>query len=145
MYERLISYILKIQILFEYQFGFQKGKSTHMALVTLVDKVTEALDNGNHVVGVFLDFSKAFDTVDHFIVLDKMFIYGVRNIALKWLKDYLTGRSQYVVYNVFKSNNSEIKCGIHQGSILGPLLYLLYINDLATVSEACFPILFADD
>ena len=116
-----------------------------MALITMVDKVTEALDNGDYVVGVFLDFSKAFDTVDHSILLDKMFIYGVQNIALKWFKDYLTGRSQYVMYNGFKSSNSEIKCGVPQGSILGPLLFLLYINDLAIVSEACFPILFADD
>ena len=71
MYDRLISYMLKHNILFEYQFGFQKGKSTHMALITLVDRITEALDNGDYVVGVFLDFSKAFDTVDHAILLDK--------------------------------------------------------------------------
>ena len=96
MYDRLISYILKPEILYEYQFGFQKGKSTHIALITLVDKVTEALDNGDYVVGVFLDFSKAFATVDHSILLDKMFIYGVRNITLEWFKDYLTGRAQYV-------------------------------------------------
>ena len=72
MYDRLISYMLKHNILFEYQFGFQKGKSTHMALITLVDRITEALDYGDYVVGVFLDFSKAFDTVDHAILLDKM-------------------------------------------------------------------------
>ena len=116
-----------------------------MALNTLVDRITEALDNGDYVVGVFLDFSKAFDTVDHAILLDKMFIYGVRTIALEWFKDYLTGRSQYVTYNGFKSNNSEIKRGVPQGSIPRPLLFLLYINDLASVSEACFSILFADD
>ena len=74
-----------------------------------------------------------------------MFIYGVRNIALEWFKDYLTGRAQYVTYNGFQSSNSEIKCGVPQWSILGPLLFLLYINDLATVSETCFSILFADD
>ena len=145
MYDRLTSYMLKNHILIEYQFGFQKGISTHMALITLVDRITEALDNGDYVVGVFRDFSKAFDTVDHAILLDKMFIYGVRTIALQWFKHYLTGRSQYVTYNGFKSNNSEIKCGVPQGSILGPLLFLLYINDLALVSEACFSILFADD
>ena len=83
MYDRLISYILKYKISFEYQFGFQKGKSTHMPLITLVDIVTIVLDNGDYVVGVFLDFSKAFDTVDHSILLDKMLIYGVRNIALE--------------------------------------------------------------
>ena len=90
MYDRLISYILKHKILFEYQFGFQKRKSTHMALIILVDKVTEALDNRDYVFGVFLYFSKAFDTVDHSLLLDKMFIYGVRKIALDWFKDYLT-------------------------------------------------------
>ena len=74
-----------------------------------------------------------------------MSIYGVRTIALQWFKDYLTGRSQYVTYNGFMSNNNEIKCGVPQGSILGPLLFLLYINDLASVSEACFSILFADN
>ena len=88
MYDRLISYMLKHSILFEYQFGFQKGKSTHMALITLVDRITEALDNGDYVVGVFLDFSKAFDTVDHAILLDKMSIYGVRTIALQRLFDW---------------------------------------------------------
>ena len=96
VYDRLISYIQKHKILFEYQFGFQKGKSTHRALITRVDKVNEALDNGDYVVGVFFDFSKDFDIVEHAILLDRMFIYGVRNIILKWFKDYLFGRSQYV-------------------------------------------------
>ena len=89
---------LKHNNLFEYQFRSQKGKSTHMALITLVDRITEALANGDYVVGVFLDFSKVFDTVDLAILLDKMFIYGVRTKALQWFKDCLTGRSQYVTY-----------------------------------------------
>ena len=145
MYDRLISYIIQHKILFAYQFGFQKGKSTHMALITLVDKITEALDKGDYVIGVFLDFSKAFDTVDHSILLEKMFTYGIRDVALQWFKDYLTGRVQFVTYNGFKSSNGDIKCGVPQGSILGPLLFLIYINDLATVSKACLSILFADD
>ena len=127
MYDRLISYMLKHNILFEYQLGFQKGKSTHMALITLVDRITEALDNGDYVVGVFLDFSKAFDTVDHAILLDKMSIYGVRTIALQWFKDYLTGRFQYVTYNGFKSNNNEIKCGFPKDPYLDPCSFF-YIS-----------------
>ena len=83
-----------------------------MALFTLVDKITEALDKGDYVIGVFLDFSKAFDTVDHSILLARMFTYGIREVALQWFKDYLTGRVQFVTYNGFKSSNGEIKCGV---------------------------------
>ena len=99
-----------------------------------MDRISEALDNGDYVVGVFLDFAKAFDTVDHAILLDKMFIYGVRTIALEWFKDDLTGRSQHVTRNGFNSNNSEIKRGVPQGSILEPLPFILYSNDLASVT-----------
>ena len=111
-----------------YQFGFQEGKSTHMVLITLVDKITEALDKGDYGIGVFLGFAKAFDTVDHSILLAKMFSYGIRDLALQWFKDYLTGRVQFVTYNGFKSSNGEIKCAVPQGSILGPLLFLTYIS-----------------
>ena len=83
-------------LLYRYQFGFQKGKSTYMALLLWVDKITEALDNGECVVGIFLDFSKAFDTVSHDILLQKLNLYGVKDIALTWFKDDLTNRTQYV-------------------------------------------------
>ena len=145
MYNRLIDYINENKLLYKYQFGFQKGKSTYMAVLTLVDKISEALDNGDYVIGVFLDFSKASDTVDHDILLRKLEKYGIRGTALDWFTDYLSNRLQYVTYNGAKPKREIIKCGVPQGSILGPLLFLLYINELSTVSNDCFSVLFADD
>ena len=145
MYNRLIKFLDKFSILYKYQFGFRRKRSTHMALISLIDKLTQAIENGEYVIGVFLDFSKAFDTVDHKILLDKLYHYGVRGCAHKWFISYLTDRQQFVTYNGVKSRNQLIKCGVPQGSILGPLLFLIYINDLASVCECTFPILFADD
>ena len=145
MYNRLIHYINENKLLYRYQFGFQTGKSTHMALIVLLDKMSEALERGECVIGVFLDFSKAFHTADHSILLKKMHKYGIQGLALCWFEDYLYNRKQYVTYNSYKSNYELIKCGVPQGSILGPLLFLLYSDDLSSVSETCFSILFADD
>ena len=145
MYNRLLKYINDNNILYKYQFGFQRGRSTHMALIVLIDKISEALENGDCVIGIFLDFSKAFDTVDHVILLQKLYFYGIHDITLSWFENYLSNRKQYVKYNGIVSNTEKINCGVPQGSILGPLLFLLYINDLSTVSEACMSIMFADD
>ena len=145
MYNRLIMFVTNNDLLYKYQFGFQRGKSTYLALLLLVDKITEALDKGECVVGIFLDFSKAFDTVNHDILLQKLSLYGIQGIALTWYKDYLHNRTQYVTYNSIKSTKQRITCGVPQGSILGPLLFLLYVNDLATVSNAFWSVLFADD
>ena len=105
----------------------------------------QLLQKGECVLGVFLDFSKAFDTVNHKIVLDKLYLYGIRGTALDWITNYLSDRKQYVVYNNTKSDEKHITCGVPQGSILGPILFLLYINDICNVSDILFPILFADD
>ena len=145
MYNRLFDYINENRLLYKYQFGFQKGKSTNMALILLVDKITEALEKGEVVIGVFLDFSKAFDTVDHHILLEKLKLYGIMGKENDWFRNYLCNRQQFVTYNGFRSNSQAIGCGVPQGSILGPLLFLLYINDLSTVSNEIFTILFADD
>lgn len=145
IYNRLISFINKHNLLYKYQFGFRKEYNTNLALITLIDKILDALDSGKYVVGVFLDFSKAFDTVNHDILLKKLDIYGIRGIALKWLKSYLERRTQYVVYNGESSLLGEVRCGVPQGSVLGPLLYLMYVNDIANVSSNILPILFADD
>ena len=111
----------------------------------MMDKKSAALDNGDYVVGIFLDFSKAFDTVNHAILLDKMYHYGIRSSALDWFKSYLNNRRQYVTYDGVVSTTKIISCGVPQASILGPLLFLIYINDLLHVCNESIPILFADD
>ena len=145
MYERLYDYLITLQILYEYQFGFQKNKSTYMALIALTDKITKAMERGELCIGLFIDFRKAFDTVDHSILLDKLYHYGIRGVAHDWILSYLTDRKQFVEYNGRKSKILDVKCGVPQGSNLGPLLFLVYINDLAFVSPELFAVLFADD
>ena len=108
-------------------------------------KISKALENGEYVIGLFIDFSKAFDTINYDILYCKLNHYGIRGCMLDWFKSYLTDRKQYVYYNGHASSMQNISCGLPQGSILGPLLFLIYVNDLATVSEYIFSILFADD
>ena len=127
MYDRLLNLVNKYDLLYAHQYGFRKNRSTYMALLSLVDNLTHALD-GEYVVGVYLDFSKAFDTVDHMILLQKLYHCGVRGCAHDWFTSYLSNRSQFVTYNGVKSDLKNIQCGVPQGSILGPLLFLLYIN-----------------
>ena len=145
MYNRLIDFIEKHHLLYQYQFGFRKNHSTFMALLILLEKVTDAFDNSEFAVCILIDFRKAFDTVDHNILLDKLYHYGIRGNALIWFNCYLTNRYQYVNYNNTSSDMKQITYGVPQGSILGPSLFLLYINDIASVSCALFSILFADD
>ena len=116
-----------------------------MALIVLFENLTEALDKGDCAIGIFLDFQKAFDTVNHNILLDKLYVYGIRGIAHEWFINYLSNRTQSVNYHECVSDSKTLKCGVPQGSILGPLLFLIYINDLPSVSTLFMPILFADD
>ena len=114
-----------------------------MAVMSLMDKLIFSLENKKHVIGLFLDFSKAFETVDHDIMLCKLSYNGLRGNALKWFESYLRGRQQYVTYNGVSSMKNTISCGVPHGSILGPLLFLLYINDLSAACKFFSPILFA--
>jgi hypothetical protein len=116
-----------------------------MAIVTLLDQIINAIDNNNFAIGIFIDFAKAFDTVNHQIFLSKLYHYGVRGIAHDWLKSYLTNRKQYCTFQSAKSDFSTITCWVPQGSILGPLLFLLYVNDMGSIFNNINAVLFADD
>ena len=145
MYNRLFDFIEKFKILYDLQFGFRKDHATYMALMVVVDKIIKSLEKGEFTIGLFLDFSKAFDTIDHDVLFLKLNHYGIRGVALSWLKSYMTNRNQYVSYNGHQSATRVIRCGVPQGSILGPLLFLIYVNDLASVSDFLISALFADD
>ena len=133
MYNRLLEFLETYKILTNSQFGFRKSHSTYMALMTLKDRLITSLENDEHVIGIFLDFSKALDSVDHAILLKKMSHCGSRGNALKWFESYLSNRKQYVTYNGISSVTKTVKCGVPQGSILGPLLFLIYIKEIKTL------------
>ena len=116
-----------------------------MAIAQLVDKITNAVEENETTIGIFLDLLKAFDTIDHSILLHKLEHYGFRGIVLEWFKNYLSNRTQYVAFNNCTSEPGNITCGVPQGSILGPLLFILYVNDIRYTSNVLDFILFADD
>ena len=126
------------------QFGFRKGYSTELAITDLHNRIIKNTDNGYYTCCIFLDLSKAFDTVNHSILLEKLCAYGIRGNMHSLLKNYLSNRKQFTWCNNTKSENSIIVCGVPQGSTLGPLFFSLYVNDLPTHTN--FNVnLFADD
>ena len=116
-----------------------------MALLNAYDKVARDLDQGLHTMGIFLDLSKAFDTIDHRILLAKLHHYGVRGSAFEWFKSYLSNRTQFVSFNEFNSSYRNIDCGVPQGSVLGPLLFIIFLNDIAFSSDKFSFVTYADD
>jgi len=116
-----------------------------MALPDFYDRVINAIDNKKYIIGVFIDLKKAFDTIDHKILIDKLFFYGIRGVGQDWFKSYLSNRKQCVCLNNTCSSYKSVVCGVPQGSILGPLLFILYVNDIVNCSNILYFTLFADD
>lgn len=132
-------------LLYDYQFGFRKKRNTSLAALDFVTRITDSIDNGNLSIGVFLDLSKAFDTVSHDILLDKLSYYGLSLEALKWFRSYLANRQQYVCVDDSNSNLKSITSGIPQGSTLGPILFLIFVNDAQYVAKEIHLLVYADD
>ena len=145
VYKRTVDFLNKHDILSNEQFGFREKHSTSHALLSVIDKIARSIDSSRHTVGIFLDLSKAFDTINHNILLYKLSHYGIRGRALDWFKSYLSNRDQFVHINGTSSSKQPILCGVPQGSLLGPLLFLIYINDIKNSSNILQFILFADD
>ena len=127
MHNRLVSFLVKHNIILEHQFCFHKNKSTSLASLDLYNQLINAMENRKISCCIFLDLAKAFDTVDHTILLSKLDHYGVRGAALDWFKSYLTDRMQKVSINGHLSYSCKMSSGVPQGSVLGPLLFLPYI------------------
>ena len=141
---QIMKYLNKFKLLYEHQYGFRAGHSTIQPVIQFLDKVYNAMNNDKFTLSVFIDLTKAFDTCDTDILLEKLKYYGFRGISNYWFRNYLTGRMQYTSVNNVNSSLNELKCGVPQGSVLGPILFLLLINDLPNATNM-FSILFADD
>ena len=142
--ESIMKHLENEHLLSEKQFGFMRGRSTTTQLLNYLDKCVEMLANGNVVDAIYFDFAKAFDTVPHRRLLKKLKGYGIDGKILEWIKSFLQNRTQSVKVNGIFSNIASVKSGVPQGSVLGPILFILYINDLPDVVQSNV-YLFAED
>ena len=145
IYSRLYSFLVSKNILYANQYGFRKKHSTSNAINHSVDQITAGLESKNHVIGIFVDLSKAFDTICHSKLLTKLENYGIRGPSLSLISNFISPRKQIVNLNGTKSNERQVLYGVPQGSVLGPLLFLLYINDIVNSCSLGHLVLFADD
>ena len=145
VHKRLYKYLVTKNLLNVSQYGFQKHSSTELAILELQDRIIQNLASKKWCSAIFLDLSKAFDTLDHSIMLSKLSYLGIRGTALAWFESYLSNRSQFIDFKGVHSAKKYLSCGVPQGSILGPLLFLVYINDLPDTIQDCHSTLFADD
>ena len=141
----MINFLQKHALLYQYQFGFREKHSTTLALIEIIDGIKNDINNGDITIGTYLDLKKAFDTVNHPILLEKLDHYGIRGMALKFFESYLSNRNQYVCCNNTSSSITTIEYGVPQGSVLGPLLFIIYVNDIVNAVKDIKIRLFADD
>ncbi len=142
---RIVNFLEKHNLLSKTQFGFRNGKSTIDAVVRLVDLIVDGLESRKSTLSVFLDLSKAFDCVDHSTLIHKLEHYGIRGVPLKWLESYLSNRTQFVGISDVCSEERRLSFGVPQGSILSPLLFLIYVNDVGASVQQGRPVQYADD
>ena len=144
MYNRIYKYLDYNNLLFHKKFGFRKGHSSDHALIKFIDNIYDFFNQNKYTSGIFIDLSEAFDFVDHNILIDKLNLYGIKNNSLKWFLSYLSNRKQFKQSGAIKTSSLDIICGVPLGSILRPLLFKIYLNDVCIVSKIFEPIISTD-